>query len=394
MSDEVKVKDKKTTEQDRFGISQTSGFFPGIRDAFSTAFSETFGNPYYNPVPGGMAGPPSALTKTPYFAPQTAPAKELTTAQKLAQAAAFQASGRADQNRSYANRDARQAAIDEANRRAAEFDARYSSGGGGGGAARPDFSGYRNALMGQADELNARIQAMYNQLGEQAGANVGRIQDIYGGAQTGVGDIYDSATGNIQQAFSSAQQQAADQLARLGIEAAAPAVTDPMALSQAQAMSGLEGGRASGLSALERYGATASDFGSQMAQTAQQQGTEMNAAILASLQNRLAESLAAEQAGGGGGGGGRSMSVSDMLKLDEARQRYITGEPSLDERKFQFEQARAAADPVNRFLLESQSRIMESLFPRGGGKAVADPETLVQSEAALYQQLRQALGQG
>jgi hypothetical protein len=262
---------------------------------------------------------------------------ELTTAQKLAQAAAFQASGRADQDRSYANRATQQAAMDEMARRAAEFDARYSSGDGG--ATRPDFSGYRNALMGQADELNARIQAMYNQLGEQAGANVGRIQDIYGGAQTGVGDIYDSATGNIQQAFSSAQQQAADQMARLGIEATAPAVMDPMALSQAQAVSGLETGRAGGLSALERYGATASDFGSQMAQTAQQQGTEMNAAILASLQNRLAESLAAEQAGGGGGGG-RGMSVSDMLKLDEARERYITGAPTDDQIKAMLGQER------------------------------------------------------
>jgi hypothetical protein len=262
-----------------------------------------------------------------------APAQpELTTAQKLAQAAAFQASGRADQDRSYANRATQQAAIDDMARRAAEFDARYSAGGGGGGGGRPDFSAYREALTGQAGELNARIQAMYNQLAEQAGANVGRIQDIYGGAQTGVGDIYDSATGNIQQAYSSSQQQAADQLARLGIEAAAPAVLDPMALAQAQAVSGLEAGRAGGLSALERYGSAASGFGSQMGQVAQQQGTEMNAAILASLQNRLADSLAAEQAGGGGGGG-RSMSVSDMLKLDEARERYITGAPTEDQIK-------------------------------------------------------------
>jgi hypothetical protein len=53
-----------------------------------------------------------------------------------------------------------------------------------------------------------------------------------------------------------------------------------------------------------------------MAQVAQQQGTEMNAAILASLQNRLAESLAAEQTGGGGGGGG-GMSVRDQIALRE-----------------------------------------------------------------------------
>jgi hypothetical protein len=220
----------------------------------------------------------------------------------------------------------------------------YGLGGGGGGGGRPDFSGYRNALMGQADELNARIQAMYNQLAEQAGANVGRIQDIYGGAQTGVGDIYDSATGNIQDAFGSSQQQAADQMARLGIEAAAPAVIDPMALSQAQAVSGLETGRAGGLAALERYGSTAGDFGSQMAQVAQQQGTEMNAAILASLQNRLAETLAAEQAGGGGGGGGgRAPSLRDQMAFtdwaSEQYRRNVLGEVPLNERQFAFQQA-------------------------------------------------------
>jgi uncharacterized protein YjbJ (UPF0337 family) len=209
--------------------------------------------------------------------------------------------------------------------------------GGGGGGGRPDFSGYRNALMGQADELNARIQAMYNQLAAQAGENMGRVQEIYGGAQEGVGSIYDSAAGNIQQAYGSAQEQAADQMARLGIEAAAPAVIDPMALSQAQAVSGLETGRAGGLSALGRYGSTAQDFGSQMAQVAQQQGTEMNAAILASLQNRLAESLAAEQGGGGGGGGG--MSVSDALKLQDAYRRDVMGEMPLEERRLAFQQA-------------------------------------------------------
>jgi len=258
----------------------------------------------------------------------------------------------------------------------AQLLARMGLGGGGGGAARPDFSAYRQALTGQAEELNARIQAMYNQLGEQAGANVGRIQDIYGGAQTGVGDIYDSAAGNIGQAFSSSQQQAADQMARLGIEAAAPAVMDPMALSQAQALSGLEGGRASGLSALERYGATASDFGSQMAQTAQQQGTEMNAAILASLQNRLAESLAAEQTGGGGGGGG-GMSVSDMLKLREAYGQDVLGELPLEERKFAAERA----DAIIRNSRSDEEAFNALVLPNPDtGKPLMTPD---EAEAAL-----------
>jgi hypothetical protein len=162
---------------------------------------------------------------------------------------------------------------------------------------------------------------MYNALAEEAGANVGRIEDIYGGAQEGIGGVYDSATGNVEQAFGSAQQQAADQLARLGIEEAAPTVINPMALAQAQAVSGLEQGRASGQSAAERYGASAGGFGSQMAQVAQQQGTEMNAAILAALQNRLADSILMEEQGrmaarsGGGGGSASGLTPYQQAQL-------------------------------------------------------------------------------
>jgi hypothetical protein len=196
-----------------------------------------------------------------------------------------------------------------------------SQAGDRGGSRGPDYSAYRAALTGQAEDINARIQAMYNELAKEAGANVERISGIYGGAKEGIGNVYDSATGNVEQAFGSAQQQASDQLARLGIEAAAPTVINPMALSQAQAVSGLEQGRASGQAANERFGSAASGFGSQMAQVAQQQGTEMNAAVLAALQNRLNETLLMEEQGrasGGGGGGGNPMdSAMDFLRLQE-----------------------------------------------------------------------------
>jgi hypothetical protein len=241
-------------------------------------------------------------------------------------------------------------------------------GGGGGGASRPDFSAYRAALTDQAAGLNAQIQAMYNALGEEAGANVGRIQEIYGGAEQGIGNVYDSAAGNVADAFSSSQQQAADQLARLGIEAAAPAVINPAALAQAQAVSGLEQGRASGQAAAQRYGASAGGFGSQMAQVAQQQGTETNAAILASLQNRLAESLAAEQTGGGGGGGGRAPSVSDQLRLleyaDEEFNRRA-GIPTPAQEQWGYEQNfrlnQAAADLAQNFLPQNRDATPEQI---------------------------------
>ena len=245
--------------------------------------------------------------------------------------------------------------------------------GGGSGGSRPNFTAYRAALTEQAQGLNAQIQAMYNALAQEAGANVGRIQDIYGGAQEGIGGVYDSATGNVQQAFGSAQQQAADQLARLGIEEAAPTVINPMALAQAQAVSGLEQGRASGQAASERFGSAASGFGSQMAQVAQQQGTEMNAAILASLQNRLAESLAAEQTGGGGGGGG--MSVRDQLALQEAYNRDVRGELPLEERKFAFDVAQAAARPANEYNEWARDKFFELTTPQQpGGRPLYTPE--------------------
>lgn len=243
----------------------------------------------------------------------------------------------------------------------------------GTGSAGPDYSAYRAALTDQAQQINAQIQAMYNALGEEAGANVGRIQDIYGGASTGIGDVYDSAAANVADAYGSSQQQAADQLARLGIEAAAPAVVNPMALSQAEALSGLEQGRAGGQAATERFGSAASGFGSQMAQVAQQQGTEMNTAVLNALQNRLMDSLAAEQAGAGGGGGG-GMSVRDQLALREAYNRDVLGELPLEERQFAFDMAQAAAQPANEYNEWRRTKFYELTTPQDGAKPLFTPE--------------------
>jgi hypothetical protein len=259
-----------------------------------------------------------------------------------------------------------------------EVIAKFAGQGGGGGGRGPDYSQYRQAITGQADELNARIQAMYNQLADQAGENVGRIKDVYGGAEQGIGNVYDSATGNVAQAFGSAQQQAADQLARLGIEAAAPTVINPMALSQAQAVSGLEQGRASGQAAAQRYGAAAGGFGSQMAQVAQQQGTEMNAAILAALQQRLNESLLMEEQGrasGGGGGGNPMGSAMEYLKLQE-----MFNAPAVAQQEMQFRAAEIAAD--NR--LSQQDKLI-TLWSDIRNDYDSDEEAWQAAQAAIQQ---------
>ncbi len=165
----------------------------------------------------------------------------------------------------------------------------------------PDYGAYRASLedmvLNPETGLSPRIQAMYNQLAERAGENQQRVADIYGSASTGLGSVYDSATANTQQAFSSAQQQAADQMARLGIEEAAGQVIPQAAGQQASALAALEQGRAGGLSALGRYGASSGDFSSQMGQVAQQRGLEQNQALLGALQRQLAESQLMEAQG-------------------------------------------------------------------------------------------------
>jgi hypothetical protein len=151
------------------------------------------------------------------------------------------------------------------------------------------YDNYINFLMERDAETEARIRAMYAELGESADANVQRITDIYNTGTANLGDIYSSAAQGTQDAYASAQQQAADQMARLGIEAAAPTVLDPMAMSQAGALSGIEAQRASGLGATQQYGMTAQDFSSQMQQVAQQEGLEVTSSIMARAAERQAE---------------------------------------------------------------------------------------------------------
>ena len=151
----------------------------------------------------------------------------------------------------------------------------------------PDYSSISQGWMDEGNLVNQRLQAMYDQIASRAGENVQRVSDIYSGASEGIGSVYDTASANTEQAYASAQQQAADQMARLGIEAAAPAVLNPAALSQAEAVANLESGRASGLGATERYGASSGDFASQMAQIAQQEGANYQTSVTDELRRQM-----------------------------------------------------------------------------------------------------------
>ena len=205
---------------------------------------------------------------------------ELTTAQKLAQQANFQRSGRADQDNAYANiaiaEEAAQAPTDWM-AEAIAYQNQFA----------PDYSGIQDRWTDEANATNARMQAMYDQIASRAGENVQRVSDIYSGASQGIGSAYDTASANTQAAYASSQQQATDQMARLGIGAAAPNVLNPAALSQAEAIANLEVGRGSGQAANERFGASAGGFASQMAQVAQQEGAQYQTGVTDELRRQL-----------------------------------------------------------------------------------------------------------
>jgi len=62
-----------------------------------------------------------------------------------------------------------------------------------------------------------------------------------------------------------------------------------MASAQAAALAAIEGQRAGGMGAMERYGTSAQEFGSQMSQVGQQQGLEVTAQIMRDAERRQAE---------------------------------------------------------------------------------------------------------
>lgn len=153
------------------------------------------------------------------------------------------------------------------------------------------YRNYMNFLLSQDEETMSRINSMYRQLAKDAEDNMARVGRVYEGAEKGVGDVYASTEGVVGESYASAQQQAADQLARLGIEEAAPQVINPMALSQAEAMSNIATGRGAALGATEQFGATAQDFATQMGQVGQQQGLEVSNQILRDMAQRQAEAM-------------------------------------------------------------------------------------------------------
>lgn len=266
--------------------SDNETFFDKIKKAWSTAWGETVGNPYYIPPEGGPGSGiiPSTKSAQENFKQEISPRSGAPLLSAGAQPwSDYYLRSRNPIAQSLAN--ARGNAPKQETPTGKTFEeilAEYSFN------SKP-YDDYMSYLAQQDQDTYNRIQAMYSKLADDAGANLKRVKDVYSGAEQGIADTYAGAQGTTEGAYSSAQQQAADQLARLGIAEAAPDVINPMALSQAEAMSNLAAGEATGQTATKQFGATSQDFASQMDQVAQQQGLEATAAILRDMAQRQAE---------------------------------------------------------------------------------------------------------
>lgn len=240
----------------------------------------------------------------------------------------------------------------------------------------PDYSSLGSRWSEEAAMVNAQIQAMYDQIAERAGENLGRIQDIYGSAEAGIGAAYDTGTGNIEQAYASAQQQAADQRARLGIEEGAPLTMDPMALSQAESVAGLESGRAAGLAATNRFGASAQDFASQMAQVAQQEGAGYQTSVADALRRQLMNLEMQQQQEAYQRAMQAPGLANDLFQASQLGQpQGLSFEQQLALDRFAFEQAQAAEEIASRLPMAEAARYRE-LFEAYGNDSGAAMEAL------------------
>lgn len=358
-------------QRQNFNESVTS-----FAQAWPNAWDETFGNPYYIPPAGGPGSGIIPSTKSAQEAykrevnpPSGAPllsagAVPFSQQYLLSRNPIAQSLTRARANAPEPQQEETQTFQD--------FLDMY-----GGSFNSQPYDDYMNYLAQQDTDTYNRIQAMYNKLAEDAGANVERIKDIYGGAEQGVGETYAGAKGATEQAYASAQQQAADQLARLGIAEAAPQVIDPMALSQAEAVSNLAAGEATGQSGVTQRGATARDFASQMAQVGQQQGLEATAAILRDMGQRQAE--AAFQ---------RAQAEANYNPYEQAMQRLQAEQafyaPSLEREQAQLEAIQRAAELQLDNTLSRQDKLLQ-LWSDIRGDYGSDDEAWAEATKAMQQ---------
>jgi hypothetical protein len=154
-----------------------------------------------------------------------------------------------------------------------------------------------------------------------------------------------------------------------------------MALSQAEAVSGIERAGAGALDALTRYGTSAQDFGGQMAQVGQQQGLEVSSQILRDMTQRQAEAaFMREQARADFNPYQRAMQEMEAMQMFESM-----GQPSIEQQRLAFQMQEAMAKGQLEYNRWYRDTFRDLTTQRDGRKPEMTPEEAKQYLDALEQ---------
>jgi len=143
-------------------------------------------------------------------------------------------------------------------------------------------------------------------------------------------------------------------------------------LSQAESIAGLEGGRAAGLSAANRYGASAQDFASQMAQVAQQEGAGYQTSVADALRRQLMNLEMQQQQEAYQRAMQAPGLANDLFQASQLGQpEGLTFEQELALERFAFEQAQAAEEIASRLPRAEAARYRELFEAYGNDSGAA-----------------------
>lgn len=270
----------------------------GVDDFFTGLSQALTGNPktlsglgrFVQASSAGALGQPimDALGRANPSKPESPDAKQLTAAQKAAQAKHHATSGRADQDAVYANKAAAQA---DPQMTFADYLAlaQQLSGGGEGGSASYDEA--RSQVQAQGSDADAKLAAMYQALqGKISGDDRGAVTSAYDQAAQSITANGDQAASATDAAYNSARDQQTAQLQALGIQGAGGGVTSQQAAAdQAAAQAGIRRSEQSSANANSLNKGTALDYNTNIASATGMAGTEARATLAQQLQQRLAE---------------------------------------------------------------------------------------------------------
>lgn len=267
---------------------------------------------------------------------------------------------------------------DERLRRILGYSEQYGLGGS------VDYSPVMDALTNQANQNEARIAAMYSQLQNQIGADATPLGQIYDTAASSYNQNADSSSSNLQTAAQTAMDAQTDQLSKLGIGAALPAVNAGGSVTSdlTHALGNIEQGRATNLNENTSKKASALTANAGRKDLAGLEGNEYRTKILNDLATQLA-GLQVKQAEANRDSGANKlqwgMTIDQILNgnpQDEADQKAAADKQAQELAEFLFKQNSASG--------KAAQSIWQLVYQQTGGNQQAADEAVARLQGQGY----------